>query len=77
MLKQKTTKMKNNMGSTDKIVRYILAGIFLRLYFTNIVKNTFGTVLLVLAVVLIITTFINFCPLYTVFGINTNKKVKQ
>ena len=66
--------MKNNMGYTDKIVRYILAVIFLTLYFTNIAKNTFGTVLLILAVVLVVTNFINFCPLYTLLKINTNKK---
>ena len=69
--------MKTNMGSTDKIVRYILAGIFVTLYFTNIVKNTFGIVLLTLAIVLVITNFINFCPLYTVLGINTKKKIRQ
>jgi len=66
--------MKRNVGNTDKIVRWILSLIFVVLYFTNIVTGTLGIVLLIVAAVLIITTFINFCPLYLPFGINTFKK---
>ena len=65
--------MKNNMGSVDRIIRLIVAAIFAFLYFTDRVTGSLGIVLLVLAGVFTLTSLINFCPLYTVFGINTKK----
>jgi len=66
--------MKNNMGKLDRIIRIILAILFSALYFTGTVTGTFGTVLLVLGAVFLATSVINFCPLYTLFGINTCEK---
>ncbi|QQR98797.1 MAG: DUF2892 domain-containing protein [Sphingobacteriales bacterium] len=66
--------MKKNMGSLDKMIRVIIATVILVLYFTKIITGTLAIVLLVLAIVFAVTSFINFCPLYTVLGINTNKK---
>lgn len=66
--------MKPNMGSTDKTIRLIIAAIIAVLYFTGTVSGTLGIVLLVLAAVLALTSFISFCPLYAPFGINTGKK---
>ncbi|MEY2925482.1 MAG: hypothetical protein RLZZ337_2032 [Bacteroidota bacterium] len=65
--------MKKNMGSTDRIVRIILAIIFGILYFTGTVSGTLGIVLLILGGVFLATSVINFCPLYTLFGISTCK----
>lgn len=64
--------MKKNMGSADKIIRIILAAIFVVLYFTNVVSGTLGIILLVLAVVFVLTSLVSFCPLYLPFGIKTN-----
>jgi len=66
--------MKPNMGSADKIIRYILALIAIVLYITNTVTGTLGIVILVIAGVMILTNLLSFCPLYTLFGINTCKK---
>lgn len=68
--------MKKNMGSTDRIIRFIVAAIFIALYFTNTVTGIWGIVLLVLAGVFILTSFVSFCPLYAPFGLSTcpNKK---
>jgi hypothetical protein len=66
--------MKKNMGSTDKIIRIILAAIFAVLYFTGTVTGTFGLVLLVLGGVFLATSLISFCPLYTLVGLNTCSK---
>lgn len=63
--------MKKNMGSTDRIVRFIAAAIFILLYFTNVVTGIWGIVLLVLAAVFILTSFVSFCPLYAPFGLST------
>lgn len=66
--------MKKNMGSADRTIRIILAVVFAILYFTNVVTGTFGIILLVLAAVFLLTSFISFCPLYAPFGLSTCKK---
>ncbi len=59
------------MGSTDKIIRIIIAVIMGALYFTGTISGTLGIVLLALAVIFVFTSLISFCPLYLPFGINT------
>jgi hypothetical protein len=63
--------MKKNMGSTDKIIRLLVAALFIVLFFTHTVSGTLGIVLLVLAGIFILTSFISFCPLYLPFGLST------
>ena len=65
--------MKKNMGSADRIIRVIIAAIVGVLYFTGTISGTLGIVLLVLAGVFLLTSFISFCPLYAPFGISTCK----
>ncbi|MCP9292052.1 MULTISPECIES: YgaP family membrane protein [Gracilimonas] len=65
--------MKKNMGSADKIIRFVLAIIFVALYFTGTVTGTLGIVLLVLAGVFVLTSLVSFCPLYAPFGLKTCK----
>lgn len=66
--------MKKNMGSIDRIVRTILAIVFIVLYFTGTVTGVLGIILLVLAAIFLITSAISFCPLYTLFKFSTLKK---
>lgn len=68
--------MKSNVGVIDKIIRIVIALIFIVLYFNQLVTGSFGIVLLVLAGVFILTSIVGFCPLYLPFGINTWKKNK-
>lgn len=63
-----------NMGSTDKIIRIAIAAVLVILYFTGVIKGTLGIVLLVVAAVFVLTSVINFCPLYPILGLNTRKK---
>ncbi|OEY73647.1 YgaP family membrane protein [Salegentibacter salarius] len=63
--------MKKNMGSADKIIRIIIAAIIGLLYFTGTISGTLGMVLLVLAGIFVLTSFISFCPLYAPFGVST------
>lgn len=65
--------MKKNMGATDKAIRFVLAIIIGVLYYTETISGTLAIVLGVVAVAIIVTSFISFCPLYTPFGINTSK----
>ena len=69
--------MKTNMGSIDRVVRIVIAMIFIGLYFANIVTGMLAIVLLVLAGVFILTGLFSFCPLYLPLGINTRKKRKS
>ena len=66
--------MKANMGSADRIIRMIIAVVIGVLYFTGIVEGTLGIVLLILAAVFLLTSFISFCPLYAPFGISTSPR---
>lgn len=63
--------MKKNMGSTDKIVRILIAVVIGFLFYTNVLTGTLGIVLLILAAIFVGTSFISFCPLYLPFGIST------
>ena len=68
--------MKKNLGTLDKLIRLVIAAIFVVLYFMGIVSGTLGIVLLVLAGVFVVTSLISFCPLYTVLGLNSGKTDK-
>lgn len=63
--------MKKNMGNADRIIRTIIAIIVAALYFSGTLTGTVGLVLLILAGVFVLTSLVSFCPLYTLFGINT------
>lgn len=69
--------MKKNMGNPDRIIRLLLAVVFAVLYFTNTVTGTAGIILLILGAVFVLTSFISFCPLYTLVGLNTCPAKKQ
>ena len=62
------------MGKTDKIIRLLLAAIFIGLFMGKMVTGTAGVIFLVLAAVFIATSWISFCPLYVLFGANTCSK---
>jgi hypothetical protein len=54
----------------------VFAAIFALLFFTETFNGTWGIVLMAIAVVLTLTSFVSFCPLYALFGFSTcpNKK---
>jgi len=66
--------MKKNMGTADRIIRLVIAAIVTIFYFTNIISGTLGIVLIALAAIFVLTSFISFCPLYLPFNISTKKK---
>ena len=65
--------MKRNMGNTDKGLRIIVAIAVALLYYFNVIEGTLAYILMAVAVIFLLTSLINFCPLYKVFGINTCK----
>jgi hypothetical protein len=66
--------MKKNMGTTDKVIRILVAVIVVSLYFVNVISGVLGLVLLALSVVFVITSVFSICPLYMPFGLSTRKK---
>ncbi|MFY7938552.1 MAG: YgaP family membrane protein [Flavobacterium sp.] len=65
--------MKPNMGTADRVVRMLVAIVIAGLYFANIISGTVAIILLVIAGVFILTSFMSFCPLYFPFGLSTRK----
>ena len=65
--------MKKNMGSTDRSIRIVIALILVVLYFMETITGTLGYIGLAVAAIFLLTSLINFCPLYTLLGVNTCK----
>jgi hypothetical protein len=63
--------MKTNVGTIDKVIRISMAIVFAVLYFTGTVTGTLGIILLVLGGVLLLTSLMGTCPLYSMVGIST------
>ncbi|HMV26529.1 DUF2892 domain-containing protein [bacterium] len=66
--------MTKNMGNADRALRIIAAIAIIALYYGGMLSGWLTTVLLIVAVAFIVTSFISWCPLYLPFGINTRKK---
>jgi hypothetical protein len=71
------THMKKNMGTADRIIRLIIAALFIVLYFTHVITGTLGIILLILAGIFVLTSIIAVCPLYLPFGIKTTAAKKE
>jgi hypothetical protein len=63
--------MKKNIGKIDKIVRMVAALILLALYFSDSLQGSIGGFMVVLAIILIATVIVSFCPIYALVGLNT------
>lgn len=66
--------MIKNIGKNDKLIRMIAGFLLAVLFMFNIISGVLGWIALVVAVILIGTSFMNFCPAYLPLGINTCKK---
>jgi hypothetical protein len=73
-LKLKNQAMKKNMGLADRLIRILAAIAIIALYAIKAISGTTAIILLIVAGIFILTSFISFCPLYLPFGISTRKK---
>lgn len=62
------------MGSTDRVIRVMLAALVVVLYFMQVISGTTAIILLVLAAVFVLTSLVSVCPLYLPFGLSTLRK---
>lgn len=65
--------MKINESTLDRGIRIVVGLLLLVLGFGGYVTGTAGTVLKVLGFIPLLTGLIGFCPLYTLFKLNTNR----
>jgi len=68
------TIMKANMGKQDRIIRIIAALAIGALYYFGVIGGMVATILGVVAVVFVLTSFFSFCPLYLPFNLSTRNK---
>lgn len=66
--------MNKNMGSIDRIIRVALFAVIVIIYFEDVISGTLPMILLIIAGLLIVTSFFSFCPLYSLLGMTTMKK---
>jgi hypothetical protein len=69
--------MIKNMGKTDKVIRIAAALVLGVLVISGALKGAAVVVFGLIAVALLVTSYVGTCPLYLPFGISTIKKPKE
>ncbi|MDT3695189.1 MAG: DUF2892 domain-containing protein [Ignavibacterium sp.] len=62
--------MKTNIGRSDKVIRLVLGVVIILLGIY--LKSWWG----ILGIVPIVTALLNFCPVWSLLGLSTRKKVE-
>lgn len=65
--------MTKNMGTTDRVIRTLVAVAIAVLYFTGTIGGTLAIVLGIVAVAFLVTSLVGWCPSYLPFGLSTRK----
>jgi len=60
-----------NVGKFDRYIRITVAAALILLQLSGTLTGTYGIVALVIAAIMLLTSLIGFCPLYSLFGMNT------
>lgn len=63
--------MKKNMGSTDRLLRIVVVIALALLIYFEVVQGALAYVLMAVMGIFVLTSVVSFCPLYTIFGLNT------
>lgn len=65
--------MKKNIGKIDKFIRVIIATVAIIMLAMGYValSSTLGIVLAVVAGIMLFTSLVNNCPLYSIVGVST------
>ena len=66
--------MKQNVGTTDKSIRVLMAIVIAILYFIDVISGTLAIILGIIGVALVITSLFSFCPAYAILKMSTAKK---
>jgi hypothetical protein len=63
--------MTKNVGTTDRIIRSVAALVLLFLILTGAVEGTLAVVLGIVALLLLVTSAVSFCPAYFALKLST------
>lgn len=66
--------MKKNLGSIDRSIRLIIAVVLVSLYLSGVVTGTWAVAGLGVAAIMVLTSLMNYCPIYGLLGVNTGPK---
>jgi hypothetical protein len=65
--------MKKNVGIVDRWLRFVPAIVVAALTLGGVIPPIVAIVLGIVAVVLLLTSIVGYCPLYHLFGLSTRK----
>ncbi len=68
--------MLKNMGTIDRVIRFLIAIAIVVLYFTGKIGGFPAIVLGIIAVAFLATSLIGTCPGYMPFGFSTRKRAR-
>jgi hypothetical protein len=66
--------MTVNVGTPDRIIRLLIAATLLFLSTNQTLTGIYNYAALAVAIILLLTSMVKFCPLYAIFGISTCRK---
>ncbi|MFQ3663472.1 MAG: DUF2892 domain-containing protein [Chloroflexaceae bacterium] len=69
--------MPQNLGTSDRDIRLVLTAVFGLIALFSPSGGAWQIVPALLALAMLTTAAVGFCPLYALFGINTTKKEKH
>lgn len=69
--------MKANLGLLDKVVRITISVLAIVLFFTVNISESLVIISFIVVAILIITSYLSYCPIYGACGINTKKKLND
>ncbi|MBS1733730.1 MAG: DUF2892 domain-containing protein [Bacteroidetes bacterium] len=69
--------MKKNVGNKDRIMRLLIAVFFIILVSAGAIISPESFLVLIVTTVFIVTALLSYCPVYTLFGINTSSGKKD
>ena len=64
---------EKNMAVADRAVRTLIAAAVVALWATGAVGGTLALILGVVAAIFLLTSFVGWCPLYTLLGVATRR----
>jgi hypothetical protein len=66
--------MKKNVGKIDRMIRIAIAALIVLAGITNLLTGLALTIASIVAIVLVLTSSVSFCPLYAMLGLKSNKE---
>jgi len=68
--------VKKNLGTADRVVRFVIGLVLLYLWYTAFSGTTLGTLFLILGIISVVESFISYCGIYDALNINTYRKAR-